>query len=110
MLTEGLDCFGGLVAEPAWVAAIHPIKRQVVDIAQPVSVRDAYEPLAALILIVGAGVDRRPFSKFLLLEPIHAPREGEPCSYPLRCTGLIVAWVSHWGLIPRFAMLRYFHM
>lgn len=111
MLTERLDGFGRLVAEPARVAAIDPIKRQVVNIAQSMCVRDADQALAALVLIVGAGVDCCALGKVLLLEAIDAARQGQALAYPLRLPPFSIQQISHVApLIPRRRERRYFHM
>ena len=111
MLTERLDGFGCLVAEPARVAAIDPIERQIVNIAQSMCVRDADKALATLILIVGAGVDRRAFGEVLLLQAIDAPRQGQAFAYPFRLPPFSIQQISHGApLIPRRRERRYFHM
>lgn len=111
MLTEGSDCFRGLVAEPARVAAIDPVKREIERVAQFVRVTHADEALTVLVLIVCRGIEPGLLRKFLLLEPPNAPRQSQALAYPFRRPVCLSLGFRHRApLITWLGRQSHFHM
>lgn len=80
MGAQGFDCLCCRVTKARRVAAIDPVHRQLISVAELVRMAHGHRPLSAFVLIVCGTIDPGAIRKFLLLQAPHSSRELQAVS------------------------------